>query len=476
MATSARSMEDLTAPQGALESEATAKKALRPTGAVKYGFLALSVILFLKTSMVHEVIWSRLGVNSNLISVALVVCALTAIVSGRWVFSLRDRAGRLWFLFGIWSIFSGALGFWPGGSIPQLFFTYLPTNYLVCLLAIAFTTDLRSSRRAMLAMAWGGSSLILISKVMPASDGGRLALDIAGGSVSNPVDLSIHLLFSAGYMAYAAAQSKSWLVRIGLIAGIMLAAQLSLQTGSRTATVGVAAAAISILLWRTTPSRFFTTAAVAAVVVAVAFGTLSGDLVSRLTSFDTNTETEAGSSAETRLELAKRGMEYAFQHPLFGIGFGMFTDFDSGEAIAEGRRGTWKNAHNSFVAVASETGLVGFFFFAAPLFIVLRGLARLEKTASKSPQTQGIATMARYQLLIIFVHCVVACFANFQYMFYLPIMIGLGSATINAAQRELPQGKTAMSLAKTSSVGNQSVPAYAGSGAALRSGAPGVGA
>lgn len=72
-------------------------------------------------------------------------------------------------------------------------------------------------------------------------------------------------------------------------------------------------------------------------------------------------------SAYGRIDTWYEGMQMLKSSPLFGVGYGMFTD-----KLA-------LTAHNSYVLVAAEEGLVGLFLWIALIYSCLKGLSILKK-------------------------------------------------------------------------------------------------
>ena len=71
----------------------------------------------------------------------------------------------------------------------------------------------------------------------------------------------------------------------------------------------------------------------------------------------------ADASAYNRIEIWYQGIVMLKTHPLFGVGYNMFTD-----ALP-------KTAHNSYVLAAAELGLVGLFFWMALIYVSLKQLS-----------------------------------------------------------------------------------------------------
>lgn len=76
-------------------------------------------------------------------------------------------------------------------------------------------------------------------------------------------------------------------------------------------------------------------------------------------------------SAYGRIDAWYEGIQMLKSSPLFGVGYGMFTD----QSVL--------TAHNSYVLVATEEGLIGLFLWIALIYSCLKGLSILKR---KEPQ------------------------------------------------------------------------------------------
>ena len=68
-----------------------------------------------------------------------------------------------------------------------------------------------------------------------------------------------------------------------------------------------------------------------------------------------------------RVALWNQGLDVFYEHPLFGIGSGAFARAVEGHDVA----------HNSFLSVLAESGIIGFALFLITLGIVVYGLVHL---------------------------------------------------------------------------------------------------
>ena len=156
------------------------------------------------------------------------------------------------------------------------------------------------------------------------------------------------------------------LVNYGYLPVAFLGIALS---GTRTASVG---AAVGLLYGLATLTRLRLAARVAAVMLLAAALFVLLPIVQPLTSFQrlgtTGTEVVHGDLNE-RTELWADGLHAFQQAPVLGVGTDMYRSVS----------GLDKVAHNTYISVLVEEGLVGLVLFVAILWIVLRQVLRLSR-------------------------------------------------------------------------------------------------
>lgn len=117
-------------------------------------------------------------------------------------------------------------------------------------------------------------------------------------------------------------------------------------------------------------------------------------------------------SAYGRVESWYEGIQMLKSSPLFGVGYGMFTD--------EYRL----TAHNSFVLVAAEEGLIGLFFWMALIYVCFKGLSILKQ---RNPRLTNYTAGLEASL---FGFMSSAFFLSRSYQAILYIMLALASSFI----------------------------------------------
>lgn len=132
---------------------------------------------------------------------------------------------------------------------------------------------------------------------------------------------------------------------IGLVA-ILVAL---IYTGSRGGIVGLAVALLGVLYLRVSAKA----ALVGCVGIVLTVGTVGGG--SRLAGMSSSEE-----AAQSRVQAWGAGLEMFKSHPVFGVGYGRFTDYHD------------HVAHNAVVHALAELGVVGAALFLAVVYYVIR--------------------------------------------------------------------------------------------------------
>ena len=129
------------------------------------------------------------------------------------------------------------------------------------------------------------------------------------------------------------------------------------------------------------------------------------------------------------------------QHPIFGVGPGMFAEFVEDEFRRQGRRTTFLLSHNSYTQVSSETGFPGFFLYLAVLFSCFKAtnsIMRASKLRSGG-RWENIGNTAACLQMSVFAYAATALFSSVAYQSLLPTVAGLCTALYLSVQDELAQ-------------------------------------
>jgi O-antigen ligase len=125
-------------------------------------------------------------------------------------------------------------------------------------------------------------------------------------------------------------------------------------------------------------------------------------------------------------------------HPIIGVGPGLFKYYyrDYAESIGLQIHITTREAHNLYLDIAAETGLLGLILFLAILLGTLRSLAHTRRRWTQSrPELANLATSF---LLAITSYMTTGLFLSMAYERYLWIMLALAGAVGHIANNLKP--------------------------------------
>lgn len=244
---------------------------------------------------------------------------------------------------------SSALNGWAGGAV-QIFHDFYPVMLLYIVLATSVNNP--SRLRTIISVIAAVTIVIAIHGIGQRETGiGWSGAKVAEGNritylgfLNDPNDLGVAFLMALPFTSYLWRTSKTWYYRWTWFAGSCLIVYAIYLTNSRGAILGLA-----FLLGLFFVQRRGLFAAILVGALLLPFGLL---LPSRLGTIDAQEESAAG-----RIEAWYEGHQMFFENPFFGVGKGNFTEYHT------------LTAHNSFILVYSELGLVGYFLWLS--FIAL---------------------------------------------------------------------------------------------------------
>jgi O-antigen ligase len=325
------------------------------------------VVYWLSLVLIFTIPWegafhvSGLGTAATVMGLVVGACwVVMTVITG------RTRAPVTYlFALGVFVAWVGLTTFWsadPGESVGAVLL------WLQTLVFVYILWDLYRTRAALLAglqayvlgayTAVFGAVLNYVSSNAFYSNQDRYSL-----GETNPDGYGFIVALGIPVACYLAASSETprmfRLLNYGYLPVAFLGIALS---GTRTASV---AAAIGLLygLATLTRIRLFTRFAVVALLAAALFLLLP--VVQPLTSFQRLGTTPAELSEgdlNGRIEQWRQGLTAFVEHPVIGVGTDQYRSVNT----------LGKVAHNSYLSVLVELGLIGFVFFATILWIVFR--------------------------------------------------------------------------------------------------------
>jgi O-antigen ligase len=149
---------------------------------------------------------------------------------------------------------------------------------------------------------------------------------------------------------------------------------------------------------------------------------------------EANSETY-GSSA-LRRELLYESLMTTLEHPVFGLGPGVFAPAMAKEAALQGKFANWKATHNTYTQVSSEMGIPGLLVYLAAIFCAFLDLLWVRRHSREDASCNALALGALLSMAGLSVSCF---FGSNAYAAWVPILLGLSAMLRLNRQRDLEQ-------------------------------------
>lgn len=228
----------------------------------------------------------------------------------------------------------------------------------------------------------------------------------------------------------APAVTRSWRV-VSVIAFVISAGALWF-TQSRAAFLATALVAVVVLIRIARPSR--------RVIAALAIAVLAIGILFTVADISRVSRASAGDAARVRVSLATTGLRMAADHPVFGVGIGEFREraleYTSADLVALFPiAGAGENAHNQWVQVLGETGIVGLLAFCAYWCGMLWPIARHTGSGPRVPMVALGAGLTALLLSALLGHPFLTPFATLTTLLVAGILHGLSPVTAGEGRR-----------------------------------------
>lgn len=402
-------------------------------------FRLFVVDLFLTASRLLEVITLAggnripyLGVTIHVITLAL------AVISGGARRVATSKIGIYLGLFTCWMLACTLASTWRGGSVDVLLRQWLPS--LIIFLSCGSVVTLRQCRKVSTLLAAGTALIAATSYVLGTLKEGRLAFE--SGTLGNANDLASLLILGAPFLVVPIlSKSSSWFgkaMAFGL-GGMMVI--VVIRSGSRSNLLALASI-LMVLFWTRPLSGKIKLAALTAALIFVLVAATPRELLSRYaTIFGDSTvgDDVANSALESSLarqHLLQQSLKLTMEHPVFGLGPGIFAVGEADLAKEEGQKASWHVSHNSYTQVSSEMGIPGLLLYLMALWATFRNVFWF-RAHSRIDPTGTASAMGLAVLLSLVGLCVNLTFSSNAYLYYLPMLMGLSVVFRKSLEREM---------------------------------------
>jgi len=309
-------------------------------------------------------------------------------------------------------------------------FEYFSKNFVKTVILVvvlgASVRDRADIDRLVRAMVIGGAGYIAISLLLASPAMGRLGGNGGRGSY-DPNDLGLVTVGTVPlcvYMMRRTARPIDKIIGFGS-AGLLIIA--TVKTGSRGGLLALLTVALYCLVGlKAVRQSTRVTTFVLGCVLMLAFGGSSyreriGTLADPTEDYNWSGQAEGG-----RMEIWKRGLGYMAEHPLLGVGLNAFFVAEGTSEEAMRRRQEhagfkWSAAHNSYIQIGAELGVLALVFFLRMLWLALRESHRLARHATREDDRM----LAQCFVALLLSYIVGGAFLSQAYSTFLYFSLGI---------------------------------------------------
>ena len=318
---------------------------------------------------VHELVPALAPLRPALLT-ALVSTGLLVLHAGGRILDILsgDRLFRLMLAYFAWAVITAPFALWPGHAAGA-YGIFIPTLMMVGAFAFCAPTMLNVER---IQAGLVAAAALLAGQLLAQGRMSGDRLTSIGAFDSNDIAALLAFVFP---LALGLTVRASGLTRIIGIVAVPVSLATIAATASRGGVVAVAIACIVYTFGLRGRKR---AVFVAALVVAAAGVWFSAPPLFRERMLTLGSLEEDYNMSETsgRMAIWSRGLRQVWADPVMGVGFDNFP-FADGRLLAEtGQTGKWSAAHNAYVQVFVDLGIVGGTIYMMMLVGALRRAAR----------------------------------------------------------------------------------------------------
>lgn len=418
------------------------------------GFGALLLLLFVVFSRLAETIAVVIGTNPRISMTLLLLTSVIALLQRDALRRLWSGAGLYFILLTAWFVLCVPTSVHKGGSVRHLA-AYWLTTVMAAFCVLVYPNNTVALRRILYAITAG-----ILVVTFARSESSVFTI----GALGNPNLYSQHLLYGVPFLFLPLARNG-----IASFKGLIAAACIALlivkvvNTGSRASLIAVAI--LGFVFFLVLPVMQKVIAIVCAIpVVAVALLSMSEQARQRYATIfsqeenilRTEEELSAIESTNARKRHLEQSIELTFENPLFGVGPGMFPVASADQSKEIGERAFWKETHNSFTQISSETGVIGFGLYVGMLLsavITLWKKIRLTRNAPRGSELESAGQIAAMLMFSMLALSITGAFSSSAYLHYFPLLCAFatviarivdGNVTVATNQTLAPSNRQAL--------------------------------
>jgi probable O-glycosylation ligase (exosortase A-associated) len=269
-------------------------------------------------------------------------------------------------LIGLFVLLSVPFSIWPGNSFKFIIDNYLKT-LIIFYIIIKTTTDLKKLKTISYAVGLSG---ILLTALLFFQGSVTESWRVYFASY-DPNDTALILVVILPFLFSFYNTAPKYYVKVLWLFFIISISVGIFLTGSRGGLLGYFVIG-TLMLFKFSKKGVIKNLIVLSIIIIVSAFFIPERYWERVQNFQGIKEDV---TAQNRLNTWRRGLEFMVENPLFGIGVAGFTTAEGMSHMDIG--GAWRNAHNSFIQIGAEIGIIGLISFILLFYLLdkrLRGL------------------------------------------------------------------------------------------------------
>jgi O-antigen ligase len=406
---------------------------------LKLAFAFFVVDLFVSVSRFLEILDLAGNIRLPYLGVTLhMVTLMLALISGAARRVVASRIGVYALLFTGWMMMCTLVSSWRGGSTDTLLREWVPSliifascGTVVTLLQCSKISTVLSVSTAVIAAASFGLGKLREDR-----------LSFGAGTLAGANELAMLLLLGAPFFLvpmFSKSSSRfSKLVAIVLGIAVLIPVVRSASRGGLLSVILI----FAVLFWTIPFAGKIKLALLGVVLVVLFFALTPREVLSRYSTIFSSAAAgddvaaSAEESSQSRQYLLEQSLRLTMEHPIFGVGPGIFVVGESQLAESQGQKASWHVSHNSYTQVSSEMGIPGLLLYLALLWCTFRNVFWFRSRSGIDPTGRASAVGLALLLSLIGL-CVSLTLSSSAYLFYLPMLMGLSVAFRNSLQLEI---------------------------------------
>jgi len=340
-----------------------------------------------------------------------------------------------------------------GGSV-RLLIGYWLTTVLACVCVMVIGQTLQSTRRLLYSIVSGVILVLLLS----IATGSNPELQKVIGGLTNPNLYGQHLLFALPFLCIPVFLYGLFSLR-GILAsaGAVLILLKVVFTGSRASFLAIAVMFFLLFLRLSFMKKLLMVAASlpAMMTIYILMPQLAKDRYATILSSDGNAEMSidaigAIESANSRKLHFQQSIELTFLNPVFGVGPGMFPVASAEHSEELGEKAFWKETHNTYSQISSESGIPGLILYVAMLITMILAQWKVIAVTRRAPEHSPLAEcgiIAYCLFLSTAATIVTGTFSSIGYQIYFPLLGAFSAVVLRLTSQEIAVARNNMATA-----------------------------